>query len=44
LSAHVGVLRALTVTAGLLGVGVLVAGSTRPLVGEPAGSEPLSAA
>ncbi len=28
---HVGVLRALTVTAGLLGVGVLVAGSTRPL-------------
>lgn len=41
---HVGVLRALTVTAGLLGVGVLVAGSTRQLVGEAAGSEPLSAA
>lgn len=28
---HIGVLRALTVTAALLGVGVLVAGSTRPL-------------
>jgi fucose permease len=32
---HVGVLHALTVTAGLLGVGVLVAGSTKPLVSEP---------
>ncbi len=35
---HVGVLRALTLTAGVLGVGLLVAGSTRPL--ETAGVRP----
>jgi len=29
---HVGVLRALTVTAGVLAVGLLVVGATRPLV------------
>ena len=40
---HVGVLRALTVTAGLLGVGVLVAGSTRPL-GDSALGQPFEAA
>lgn len=36
---HVGVLRALTITAGLLGVGALVAGATRPLPAAPV-SEP----
>jgi hypothetical protein len=31
---HVGVLRALTVTGGMLAVGLLLAGVTRPLVVE----------
>jgi fucose permease len=41
---HVGVLRALTITAGLLGVGVLVAGSTRPLGQAATSGEAVSAA
>jgi predicted MFS family arabinose efflux permease len=32
---HTGVLRALTVTAGMLGLGILLAGATRPLVVDP---------
>lgn len=39
---HTGVLRALTLTAAVLGIGCLVAGSTKPL--EVTGSEPAAAA
>jgi MFS family permease len=33
---HVGVLRSLTIAAGLMAVGLLVAGACRPLPGSPA--------
>ena len=34
---HVGVLRSLTIAAGLMAVGLLVAGACRPLPGEAGG-------